>query len=260
MDIAKLVPKFEAKRCCTALAVFAVIVSTLIVLQPYVPTQAMSSANIKSVSLSLPSTANLTLVAVNGTKYVLSSSHIATLPSTTAPGGYMPNGASPPFSTNNYTGVSFNTLANLVGGLNSSEVLMVEGSDGYARNFTYSQVVNGNFSAYTDSRTTGNPTLPTKPIVPIIAYYNNSQLIPGESNGGSGPLMVAIVGNDSLVTPGKFWVKWVDKVEILNSAKSVPEFTSVSLVFLFLALTMIVVVSCVWLSRKSPKKLFFHNA
>jgi putative heme iron utilization protein len=37
---------------------------------------------------------------------------------------------------NTYTGVSLNTLANLVGGLNSSEVLMVNASDGYHMNFT----------------------------------------------------------------------------------------------------------------------------
>jgi hypothetical protein len=258
MDITKLLFKSEAKRCYTALVVLAVIVSTLIVLQPYVSTEAVSSADAKSLSPSLPSTANLTLVALNGTGYVISSSKIASLPSTTAPGGYMSDGASAPFNTNNYTGVSLNTLANLVGGLNSSEVLAVVGSDGYTRNFTYSQVVNGNFSGSTYNKTTGNPASPTKPIVAIIAYYNNSQLIPGESNGGSGPLMVAIVGNDSLITPGKYWVSWVDKVEVLRTT-SVPEFPTVTLVSWFIALTLIAAVSSVWLRRKSSKKLLLHE-
>jgi hypothetical protein len=228
-----------------------VIVSTLIVLQPYALTQAMSSVEIKSLSLSLPSTANLTLAALNGTEYLLNSSQIAALPSTTAAGGYI-QGNSLPFNTNNYTGVSLNTLANMVGGLSSGEVLMVEGSDGYTINFTYSEVVNGNFSTFDSA--TGNPASPTGPIVPIVAYYNDSQLIPDESNGG-GPLMVAIVGNDSLVTQGKYWVKWVDRVEVL-SATSVPEFPSVSLVSLLVALTLIVVVSSVWDARKSKRPLF----
>ena len=254
MNAVKLVPKFKAKRCFTALAVFAVIVSTLIALQPYVSTQAVGSADTKSLSSSLPSTANLTLVALNGTKYFLNSSQIANLPSTTASGG-MYTGVSPS-STSSYTGVSLNTLANLVGGVNRSEILQVEGMDGYTRNFNYSQV-NGNFTAY--DATTGNLISPTKPFTPIVAYYNDSQLIPGNSSGGDGPLMVAIVGNASLVTQGKYWVKWVDKVEVLP-ATPVPEFTSVSLVSLFLALTLIVVVSSVWLSRKSPKKLFSHKA
>jgi hypothetical protein len=132
---------------------------------------------------------------------------------------------------------------------------MVEGSDGYAKNFTYSQVVNGNFSTY--DRTTGNTATPTKPIVPIVAYYNNSQLIPGESNGGSGPLMVAIVGNDSLVTQSKYWIKWVVKLEVFRaSATLVPEFPSVSIVSLFMALTLIAIVSSVCIRRKSLKKLF----
>jgi hypothetical protein len=254
MDIASLVCEFQGKRCYTALAVFAVIVSTLIVLQPCVFAQAMSYADINTLSPSLPSNANLTLVALNGTEYFLNSSQIAALPSIAAPGGYIQG--SSPFNTDNYTGVPLNTLANLVGGLNSGEVLMVEGSDGYTINFTYSQVVNGSFSTF-DS-ITGNPTSPTKPIVPIIAYYNNSQLIPDESNGGSGPLMVAIVGNDSLVTQGKYWVKWVDKVEVL-SATSVPEFPSVSLVSLFTALTLIAVVSNVWIARKITQETVFHK-
>jgi hypothetical protein len=252
MDIARLASKFEARRSYVALAVFAVIVSTLIVLRPYVFEQVMSSAYAENLSASLPSTANLTLAALNGTEYFLNSSQIATSPSTTAPGGY--NQGSPPFNTNNYTGVSLRTLANLVGGLNSGEVLMVEGSDGYAINFTYSQVVNGNFSTF-DS-ITGNPASPTQPIVPILAYYNNSQLIPGESNGGSGPLMVAIVGNDSLVTQGKYWVKWVDKVEVFSTT-SVPEFPSASIVPLFISLTLTSAVSSVWVARKSTKKTFF---
>jgi hypothetical protein len=257
MDITKLVSKFEAKRCYTAVAIVVMVISTLIALQPYVSTQAMSSADIKRDPPSLPTTANLTLVALNGTTRVLNSSQITALPSITAPGGYFSDGATPPYSTYNYTGVSLNTLANLVGGLTSGEVLSVVGSDGYTRNFTYSQVVNGNFSAYTENKTTGVATVPTKPVVAIVAYYNNSQLIPGNwtKGVGSGPLMVAIVGNNSLVTPGKFWVKWVDKVKILPT--TIPEFPAVSLVSLFIALTLIAVVSSVWLGRKSLKKPFF---
>jgi hypothetical protein len=196
-----------------------------------------SSADAKSLSPSLPSTANLTLVALNGTEYFLNSSQIAALPSITGSGGWS--------TINNYTGVSLETLANLVGGLNSSEVLAVVGSDGYTKNFTYAQVVNGNFSGGT--------------FVAIIAYYNNSQLIPGESNGGKGPLMVAIVGNDSLVTPGNYWVYYADKVMVLR-ATSVPEFPAVTLLPLFTALTLIAVVSSVRRAGSSRKQKLAHTA
>jgi hypothetical protein len=209
------VSKFDIKLRYTVLVVFVIIVSSLIVPQPRVAaTQNKVSPSFGSLSLSLPSAANLTLVAVNGTQYFLNSTQIAALPSTTGPGGFKPTGGTPPFSTNNFTGVSLNTLANQVGGLSSSEVLAIVSSDGYTKNFTYAQVVNGNFSGSTYNRTTGNPTSPTKPIVATIAYYNNSQLIP-PGPSGRGPLMVAIVGNDSLVTPGKLWSKWVVKLEIL---------------------------------------------
>ena len=255
MDIAKLSSKFHASRYYGCLTVFALIISTLIVLHPCISVQAKSSASDMSPLPSLPSTANLTLVALNGTEIFLNSSKIAALPSTMAPGGYTAGTA--PFSTYNYTGVSLKTLADLVGGLNSSEVLMVEGSDGYTKNFTYSQVVNGNFSTF--NSTTGNPASPTKPIVPIVAYYNNSLLIPGESNGGSGPLMVAMVGNDNLVTQGKYWIKWVVKLEVLRASSTVPEFSPVSIVSLFIALTLIAVASIVWLGRRLPQKLLFNE-
>jgi hypothetical protein len=245
MDTVKLGFGFDAKRCRKSLTVLGVIVLALVAMQPYVSTQAMNSAGAKSLSPSLPSTANLTLVALNGTGYFLSSSQISSLPSVTGPGGSS--------SIDNYTGVSLETLANLVGGLNSSEVLAVVGSDGYTKNFTYAQVVNGDFSGYTYNKTTGNPTSPTKPIVAMIAYYQNSQLIPNKSNGGSGPLMSAIVGNDSLITPGKYWVWWADKVMVLR-ATSVPEFPAVTLVPLFTALTLIALVSSIRLGRKYPKK------
>jgi hypothetical protein len=65
------------------------------------------------------------------------------------------------------------------------------------------------------------------------------------------------VGNDSLVTQGKYWVKWVWEVKVLNSASAIPEFPSVSLLPLFIALTLIAVASSVFLGRKSPKKRFF---
>jgi hypothetical protein len=201
--------------------------------------------------LSLPSTVNLTIIALNGTRYFFNSSQIASLSSTTGPGG-MYTGVSPS-STSTYTGVSLSTLANLVGGVSSGEILQVEGMDGYTRNFTYAQV-NGNFTAY--NATSGASVSPTKLFTPIIAYYNDSQLIPGNSSGGDGPLMVAIVGNASLVTPGKYWVKWVDKLTILPT--TIPEYPSMSLLPLLVALTLVAVVSSVYLSRKS-KKLLFHE-
>jgi len=235
------------------------IASSLIAMQPRVAaTQSTGSPSFASLSATLPSTANITLVALNGTQRFLNSTQIATFPLTMGAGGMMRNGGTPPFSTFNYSGVSLNTLANLVGGLNSSEVLEVVGSDGYARNFTYAMVVNGNFSGNTFSSTTGNAASPTKPIVAIIAYYNNSQLIPANPNG-DGPLMLAIVGNDSLVTPGKYWVSWVDKIEILNTT-TVPEFPSVALIPIFIALTLVAAAVSVWLGRKSFKKPLLNEA
>ena len=238
--------KFDNKSRCTLLIVCVMIASSLIAMQPRVAaTQTAGFQSFADPSPSLPSTANVTVVALNGTQYFLNSTQLAALSSTTGPGGMSKGNL--PYGINNYTGVSLNALANLIGGLNRSVVLSVVAYDGYIKNFTYTQVVNGNFSGSTYNPITGNPASPTKPIVPILAYYNNSELIP--PSPGSGPLTTAIVGNDSLATPGKYWVKWVDKIEILPTP--VPEFPVVVLIPLFIALTLVAAAATVWLGRKS---------
>ena len=45
----------------------------------------------------------------------------------------------------------------------------------------------------------------------VLAYEETGQLIPVAKGG---LLRIAIVGPGNPITPGKFWVKWVERIEI----------------------------------------------
>jgi hypothetical protein len=152
---------------------------------------------------------NLTLVAANGTQLVLNSTRIGSLPSYTAFGGFK-NVLGNIKDLGNYTGVPLTTLCSLVGGVNTSQCLLVKASDNYTVLFSYAQV-NGDFVAY--NSTTGNVVQNPPPLTPILAYYKNDANL---SYDDGGPLKIAIVGPEGLVTNSTLWVKWVVRVDILR--------------------------------------------
>lgn len=178
---------------------------------------------LETVPIGLPPM-NLTLIGLNGTQVVLNSTDIASLSSVSGLGGF---GVS---SLNNYTGVPLTTLCNIVGGIGNGSVVRITASDNYSKTFSFDQVVDGNFTTYDPS--TGNVVPYTKPLTPIVAYYGNDVNLTGDE----GPLMLAIIGPEGLLTPGPYWVRFVTKIEVLSEA--VPEFQSFS-VTLFLLTTAV---------------------
>jgi len=52
----------------------------------------------------------------------------------------------------------------------------------------------------------------TKPLTILLAYYRNGKPLDPEKDG---TLLVAIVGDEDLITQGRLWVKFVIKIEIL---------------------------------------------
>ena len=174
---------------------------------------------------------NLTLVAANGTQLVLNASDIANLPPHSGDGGFKKQTGN---ITNlgNYTGVPLVTLCKLVGGINSGESLRITASDSYSQNFTYSQV-NGDFVTY--DNVTGGEVNHTQSLTPILAYYFNGE------NVSDGPLRLAIVGPEGLVTDAPFWVRLVVKLEILSSG--VPEFSTAIIMGVFMTATLATAVS-----------------
>lgn len=173
---------------------------------------------------------SLTVVGANGAQVVLNESDIAGLSSYRDYGGFE-NQLGNVKGLGNYTGVSLNMLCVLVGGLTNTSIVEVIASDGYSSNLTFDEVVNGNFTTYNSN---GEEVYHSQPLVPIVAYYFNDVNI-SESNGG--PLRLAIVGSEGLVTSSTYWVKWVVRVEVID--ETVPEFPSPIVLSLLLFVTLI---------------------
>jgi len=150
-----------------------------------------------------PTGVDLTLIG-DGTKaYTLEE--IRAMPSYTADGGFKKSTGTI-VGPHNYTGVNITYLADLVGGIASSESMKLTASDGYSMTYTYEQVL-GEIATY--EGTTG-------PMTMVLAYEEDESPIPDEYGG---PLRIAFVGLDSPITDGHFWVKYITTIEIIGSVE-----------------------------------------
>jgi hypothetical protein len=191
------------KKALAVALVFVVVVAVAITVWQVFP----FSAKPHNTSLVNLPPMNLTLVASNGTELVLNERDIARLPSFESKGGFKTSvGALQ--GIGNYTGVQLSALLALVGGMNSDCSLNVSASDGYSMVYTYSQVQGENYTTY--SPMTGDEVIANQPFTVILAYYENGVNLTSDA----GPLRLAIVGSQGLLTDGHFWIKWVTKLEI----------------------------------------------
>ena len=106
-----------------------------------------------------------------------------------------------------YTGVKMTDLLDLIGGVTEGNIIKVIASDGYTKVFTYDQIK----GKLTVLNRQGKPIEWSLPLTVVLAYEEAGQLIPITKGG---PLRIAIVGPGNPITPGKFWVKWVKRIEI----------------------------------------------
>lgn len=153
---------------------------------------------------------NLTIAASNGTQILLNSTDISGLPSLGAAGGYK-NSIGTLVGPFNYTGVQLTTLLNLVGGITIYNSVKVIASDNYTWSLTYDEIAAGNFTTY--DPITGNPVQHNQTLTPILAYYKNDVNLTSDE----GPLRLAIVGPEDLLTDSKFWIKWVARLEVVGA-------------------------------------------
>ena len=168
--------------------------------------------NIVKIALDIapaPSEGNLTLRG-NETK-VYTLDEIKAMLSYTA-GGRFKKSSGAIVGPYTYKSVNVTYLAGLVGGLTPSNSVKVTASDGYAMAYTYDQIM-GDLTTY--NATTGEPE-PDGPVTMVLAYEEGGNPIPSEYGG---PLRVAFVGPDSPITDGHFWIKWVNKIEILGGVE-----------------------------------------
>jgi hypothetical protein len=150
---------------------------------------------------------NLTLVALNGPSLTLNESAIAKLESFESRGGFKTS-VGRLEGIGNYTGVRLIDLCNLVGGINSSCSLRITASDKYSMVYTYDQVMGNDFVTFNPA--TGDETNHTQPLTVILAYYKNSLNLTSDE----GPLRVAIVGSEGVLTESHWWIKYAVKIEI----------------------------------------------
>jgi hypothetical protein len=195
------IKKLDGNRSVLFITVISLFVVSMLLCQSYKPVEAASA----STSVNLPPM-SLTLVAPNRTQIVLHASDIGNLTSITAVGGYK-NKIGKITGPYNYTGVPLTTLFGLIGGIKQNDLLIVTASDGYSMTLNYSQV-NGDFVTYDPK--TGNPEAHNQSLIPMIAYFKNGANL----SSSEGPLRLAIVGPEGLLTTSSYWVSMVVKLDL----------------------------------------------
>jgi hypothetical protein len=108
-----------------------------------------------------------------------------------------------------YKGVSFADLLKTAGGLLPTDSVKVTAADGYAKTFTYDQVVNGNVPLVDSSGAA--ITAPTQKPVLFIAYEKDGSAL----DASTGPLQVGVLSAQKEVSQGSMWVKMITKIEVV---------------------------------------------
>mgnify|MGYP001270037507 CR=1 FL=1 len=133
---------------------------------------------------------------------------IQELPSYQAPGGRISSvgHVTPPVP---FKGVPIEDLCGLVGGFTEEHSLQITANDGYGMTFSYDQIVGGDYDTYDPS--TGENRVYDGNLTTVIAYLEDGEPIPAEEDG---PLRLAILGTNKVVTDGHWWIKWVEAIEV----------------------------------------------
>ena len=154
----------------------------------------------------------LTVVGADGQETVLDENTILDLEATTVPGGYKTSGGIIAL-VGNFTGIPINTVLDLVGGMTSDSTLTVTASDGYSMVFSYDQVNGIGYNTYDPD--TGSETASTGTTTLMVYYLCDDEKVPSDA----GPLRMAVVNSDGLLTEGHFWVKFVSKIEVTSAVE-----------------------------------------
>jgi DMSO/TMAO reductase YedYZ molybdopterin-dependent catalytic subunit len=159
-----------------------------------------------NVSLSRILQFTITLVALNGSEYVVNENTFEALQHVEYEGGLITSAGSIR-DVSNYTGVLATVLCESIGGLSNETSLRVTASDDYSMVFTYDQIT-GDFVTF--DPVTGDEVNHTQPLHMFFAYLKNGAYLP-ESDG---PIRLVVLGPEGLITEGHNWVKRVVKIEV----------------------------------------------
>ena len=153
---------------------------------------------------------DLTLIGVNGDNFAVGFNDIRDMESTTGRGGFFTT-AGVVYGPYSVKGVSIEALCDLVGGMGPADILFVSATDGYSSVFDYDQV-SGELPTY-DPVTMRE--VPNDGLHLILIYEQDGKPL---THDDGKPLRLAVVGDSDLLTEGFYWVKWVDKIQIITPA------------------------------------------
>jgi DMSO/TMAO reductase YedYZ molybdopterin-dependent catalytic subunit len=155
----------------------------------------------------------LTLVGRDGGERILSYDEIASLPSYEGNGGFFTT-VGVVYGPYVAKGVTLSELCELVGGVTPPDAVMVSATDGYSSVFDYEQIM-GDFITYDSENLKETPH---DELRTILMYQQDGKPL---SDGDGKPLRIAIVGTKKgLLVEGSYWVKWVNRIEVLKTTES----------------------------------------
>jgi DMSO/TMAO reductase YedYZ molybdopterin-dependent catalytic subunit len=150
---------------------------------------------------------NVTIVGSSGDEVTVSYDEIKALACYEGIGGFF---TSVGYINGPYQlkGVPVVELCDLVGGITQQDIVFISASDGYSTVLDYKQVM-GDFITYDPAtmREVAHGQLKL-----ILMYELDGRMLSQEEGK---PLRLAIAGEDSLLTEGLYWVKWVERVEVI---------------------------------------------
>ncbi len=151
---------------------------------------------------------DLTIVGSDGQEVTLSYQELVDLPYYVGRGGCFSSVGvvSGPFDIR---GVPVPELCDLVGGVDTGDIVFISAVDGYSAVFDYSQV-HGAFDTF-DPETLG--TVPHDKLKLVLMYEQDGRPLDHEYGR---PLRLATAGTDEVLTEGHYWVKWVNRIEIIH--------------------------------------------
>lgn len=150
----------------------------------------------------------VTLIGSNGEQKVITYQDIVNMPYQEVTGGYFTSGGIV-YGPYDVRGVLLQDLCDLVGGVSTNDYVSVTAlSDGYSMAFGYEQVYNGGFPTW-DPETMQE--VPTENQMVLLTYrWDGEQM----AHNDGGPLRLAVVTDETVLTEGHNWVMWVDEIEI----------------------------------------------
>jgi DMSO/TMAO reductase YedYZ molybdopterin-dependent catalytic subunit len=109
-------------------------------------------------------------------------------------------------------GLSVVDLLATVGGVGEGEAVRIQAKDGYAMTISAKQLLDGDFTTFDCS---SGKEVPHDKLTVIVSYEEDGKPI----DPRIGPLRIAILGDKTQVTEGHWWIKWVNRIEIVSVFK-----------------------------------------